>query len=140
MDILPSTRIHQSISKKMTDQKLGDIKRKLHADGPEKNTDELMSVAKDFESILINKMLESMRKTVPKSGLLDSFSTEMFESMLDQEIAKEMAKGKGIGLAKMVHQQLTKLDGGEVNSNQVSSTTDQVQKPTVGIKPEGEEK
>ena len=93
-----------------------------------------MSVAKDFESILINRMLESMRKTIPKSGLLDSFSTEMFESMLDQEIAKEMAKGKGIGLAKMVHQQLTKLDADIVEPNPTSSITDRRQKPTVGLK------
>ncbi len=65
MDIVPSTKIHQSISKKMTDQKLGDIQRKLQADRPGTNSEELMSVAKDFESILINEMLESMRKTIP---------------------------------------------------------------------------
>jgi flagellar protein FlgJ len=140
MDIVPSSKIHQSISKKMTDQKLGDIQRKLKGSHLETSSEELMSVAKDFESILINKMLESMRKTVPKSGLLDSFSTEMYESMLDQEIAKKMAKGKGIGLAKMVHQQLTKLDASIVKSNLNSSNSEHVQKSIVGPKTGGGDK
>ncbi|MEC7641486.1 MAG: rod-binding protein [Nitrospinota bacterium] len=140
MDIVPATKIHQSISKKMTDQKLGDIQRKLQTTQTGSPDDELMSVAKDFESILINKMLESMRKTVPKSGLLDSFSTEMFESMLDQEIAKEMAKGKGIGLAKMVHQQLTKLNDAMDKPNPGSSLSEQPQTPVAGIKIKRDEK
>jgi flagellar protein FlgJ len=32
----------------------------------------------------------------------------MFEGMLDQEISKEVAKGRGIGLAKLMYEQLSK--------------------------------
>lgn len=75
---------------------------------------ELMEVAKKFEAILIHQMLKEMRKTVHKSDLLNSFSQQQFESMMDEEIANEMAKHKGIGLADSLFYQLSRL---EKNSN-----------------------
>jgi len=138
MDLISPAKIHPSVSKKMTDQVEG-IQRKFQTGHSGKTEDELMSVAKDFESILIHKMLESMRKTVPKSGLLDSFSLDMFESMMDQEIANEMAKNKGIGLSAMVYKQLTKLNEEKVELDSAVPAPGQEQKPTINIK-EGEER
>ena len=71
---------------------------------------ELMEVARKFEAILINQMLKAMRKTVNKSGLLDSFSLQQYESMMDEEIANEMVKQKGIGLADSLFYQLSRLE------------------------------
>jgi len=48
---------------------------------------ELMEVAKKFEAILIHQMLKAMRQTVHKSDLLNSFSLQQDESMMDEEIA-----------------------------------------------------
>ena len=79
--------------------------------GTAKNKDkELMEVAKKFEALLIHQMLKEMRKTVHKSDLLNSFSLQQFESMMDEEIATEMAKHKGIGLADSLYYQLSRLD------------------------------
>ena len=75
---------------------------------------ELMEVAKKFEAILIHQMLKAMRKTVHKSDLLNSFSLQQYESMMDEEIASEMVKHKGIGLADNLFYQLSRL---EQNSN-----------------------
>ena len=75
---------------------------------------ELMEVAKKFEAILIHQMLKAMRKTVHKSDLLNSFSLQQYESMMDEEIASEMVKHKGIGLADNLFYQLSRL---EKNSN-----------------------
>ena len=75
---------------------------------------ELMEVAKKFEAILIHQMLKAMRKTVHKSELLNSFSLQQYESMMDEEIASEMVKHKGIGLADNLFYQLSRL---EKNSN-----------------------
>ena len=50
-----------------------------------------------------------MRKTVPKSGLLDSFSMDMYQSMMDQEMANELAKKGTVGLSQMLYEELTKL-------------------------------
>jgi len=71
---------------------------------------EIMEVAKKFEAILIHQMLKAMRQTVHKSDLLNSFSLQQYESMMDEEIASEMAKSKGIGLADSLFYQLSKLE------------------------------
>jgi len=71
---------------------------------------ELMEVAQKFEALLIHQMLKAMRKTVQKSDLLNSFSLQQYESMMDEEIASEMAKHKGIGLADSLFYQLSRLE------------------------------
>jgi flagellar protein FlgJ len=71
---------------------------------------ELMEVAHKFEALLIHQMLKAMRKTVHKSDLLNSFSLQQYESMMDEEIANEMAKHKGIGLADSLFYQLSRLE------------------------------
>ena len=86
---------------------------------------ELMEVAKKFEAILIHQMLKEMRKTVHKSDLLNSFSQQQFESMMDEEIASEMAKHKGIGLADSLFYQLSRL---EKNSNPSVETSNNLMK------------
>jgi len=84
---------------------------------------ELMEVAKKFEAILIHQMLKAMRQTVHKSDLLNSFSMQQYESMMDEEIANEMAKNKGIGLADSLFYQLSRLEKSAnpptINSNKL---------------------
>lgn len=70
---------------------------------------DLEEVSRQFESIFIHQMLKAMRKTVVRSELLGSFAGEQYESMMDEEFAKEVSKHKGIGLAKMIHRQLEHL-------------------------------
>ena len=77
---------------------------------PNNKNNEVMEVAKEFEAILIYQMLKAMRKTVHKSDLLNSFSLQQYESMMDEEIANEMAKHKGIGLADSLFYQLSRLE------------------------------
>lgn len=71
---------------------------------------ELMKVARQFEAILIHQMFKAMRQTVHKSDLLNSFSLEQYETMLDEEIANEMAAHRGIGLADTLYYQLSRLE------------------------------
>ncbi len=55
---------------------------------------DIEKVSRDFESVFLNKLLSTMRKTIPKSGLFDSYASDMFQSMMDEEMSKEMAKDK----------------------------------------------
>ena len=71
---------------------------------------DMEKVARDFESVFVNKLLESMRKAIPKSGLLDSSALDMYQSMMDQEMAKNMSERKGMGLGEMVYKDLSRLD------------------------------
>lgn len=61
-----------------------------------------------FEAFFIHHLVRSMRKTVPKGGLIDlGFAGETYEDMLDEALAQEMAKAGGIGLAKILLDQLS---------------------------------
>ncbi len=67
----------------------------------------LRQVCQDFESIFISYMLKSMRKTIPKTDLIqDKTSYDIYTSMMDDEIANAIAKGQGIGLADAIYRQL----------------------------------
>jgi Rod binding domain-containing protein len=68
----------------------------------------LYKVSQEFEAILIKQMLNAMRKSVSKSGLLDGgMAEEFFEDMLYDEYAKKMAGSAGFGLADMIVRQLS---------------------------------
>ena len=69
----------------------------------------LDKVSREFESIFIHQMLKAMRKTVIQSDFLSSFAGEQYQSMMDEEMAKEVSKQKGLGLAEVIHRQLDKL-------------------------------
>jgi len=72
-----------------------------------KNLDEgkLKKACEDFESIFISKMLKVMRQSIPKTGLLDGGSQqEMYLSLFDEELSKSMAKRGGMGLGKILYQ------------------------------------
>lgn len=74
-----------------------------------KQDKELMEACRQFESIFLNILLKQMRKTVPESKMFPkSLERDVYQSMLDQTIAKRMSKSKGLGLAEMVYQQLNK--------------------------------
>lgn len=68
----------------------------------------LRAACKDMEAVFLNMLLTEMRKTVPKSGLADGGSQEeIIRSLLDGEMAKNMAESGGTGLADMLYRQLS---------------------------------
>ena len=80
--------------------------RRLEAKTVDKGSP-LYKVCLEFEAIFIKQMLNSMRKTVEKSGLLDGgMAEEVFEDMLYDEYAKKMAATANFGLAAMIYGQL----------------------------------
>ena len=91
---------------------------------------DIEKVSRDFESVFLNKLLSSMRKTIPKSGLLDSFASDMFQSMMDEEMSKEMSKNKGMGMGEMIYNDLSKISrigrGQAIQSTYTNLKTDPV--------------
>jgi peptidoglycan hydrolase FlgJ len=68
---------------------------------------ELYKVCLDFEALFIKQMLNVMRKTVEKQGLLDGgMSEDIFEDMLYDEYAKKMAQTAQFGLAETMYLQV----------------------------------
>ena len=66
--------------------------------------------AEAFESYFIQIMFREMRRTTfDERGLFPRSNAErIFTDMLDEEIAKSAASGRGIGLADMIYQQMTR--------------------------------
>ena len=63
----------------------------------------LEKACSEFESIFINYMLKSMRTAVTEDGLLGNTNeSKIIRSMFDENLALGMAKGKGMGLGKML--------------------------------------
>lgn len=74
-----------------------------------KEKEKLEEACKDFESIFVNQLMKSMRKTVNKTGLIDGGrGEEIFQSMLDEEYSKEIAKEGRLGISDMLFRQLSK--------------------------------
>ena len=68
---------------------------------------QLQSACSEMESLFLNHLLQKMRSTIEKSDLFGGGQTEeLYTSMLDGEIARNLAKAGGIGLAKALQQQL----------------------------------
>jgi Rod binding domain-containing protein len=67
----------------------------------------LMKTCTDFESMMIQKMLEVMQSSQKMFG--DGFGGDYFQSMFQEEMSKKIAEnGQGIGMAKMLYQQLNR--------------------------------
>ena len=71
-------------------------------------TDKLYEQCAELEIFLVKSLLSSMRSTVQKSGFIDEgFAGKMYEDMLYDEYARDMAKNANFGLSEMAYLELT---------------------------------
>ena len=109
MDLIKRAENQNTLFSQLTEKNLEGMRNQSKF-GQIDSEKDMEKVARDFESVFVNKLLESMRKAVPKSGLLDSSALDMYQSMMDQEMAKNMSERKGMGLGEMVYKDLSRLD------------------------------
>lgn len=94
--------------------RFGYLKTSMEAAGRrkpenEKEAQKLMEMCREFESIFLAKIMEAMRKTVNKSGLIDGGHAEkIFESLLDMERSRVICQNHSFGLAIKFYEQLSK--------------------------------
>lgn len=106
---------------------LNQLKRAAKENSPEA----LKAVAKQFESVLMNMMLKSMRDANPQDGAFDNEQSKMFTSMLDQQLSSNLS-AKGLGLADVLVRQLSKTaqtvmdNAGQAINNIPASASDLV--------------
>ena len=128
MDLIKSTQAQNTLFNQLTEKNLERMRGQSKF-GQVDSEKEMEKVARDFESVFVNKLLESMRKAIPKSGLLDSSALDMYQSMMDQEMAKNMSERKGMGLGEMVYKDLSRLDkvfrGESISSSSIKMPTAQ---------------
>ncbi len=93
--------IHQNLAKATlarVEKKAGSIRKQK----------ELKEACEGFEAIFLNTLLKSMRNTLPKDTLFNSsHDLDTYQSMYDQYLSEELAKGKqSLGLKDFLYQQL----------------------------------
>ena len=83
---------------------LASLKRDARAQDPAA----LREVARQFESIFAKMVLSSMRSASFGDPLLGSDQQDFYQGMFDDQLSMELTKGRGLGLADMLVQQLTR--------------------------------
>ncbi len=78
----------------------------LRADAAKNPNAALEEVAAQFESIFLQQMLKAMRDATVKGDLFDSSQMDTYQSMADQQLAVSLAENGGIGLARMMVEQM----------------------------------
>ena len=77
--------------------------------------EKLRQACRDFESIFVKQMLDSMRKTVQKTGLTDGgYAEELYQDMLYDEYARKITDTASLGVAQMLYLQLAEPAGGKL--------------------------
>lgn len=92
---------------------LSDLQRLARTDG--RSDEALRAAAQQFEALFVNMMMKSMRASTLNSDLIDSEQTRMYQSMHDDQLALNLAQGRGMGLADALFRQ---LGGGKESSAQ----------------------
>lgn len=80
----------------------GDVRAKLKQD-PKAG---LHQAAQQFEGMLLQMMLKSMRDATPQDGVLDSDQSRFYTSIMDQQLAQNLSSQGKMGFAKLIEQQL----------------------------------
>jgi len=80
----------------------------LKRDAKDQDPAALRAAAKQFESLFARMMLKSMREASFGDSLMGSDQQDFYQGMFDDQLAVDMTKGKGLGLADMLVQQLTR--------------------------------
>lgn len=66
----------------------------------------LAQACADFESIFIHYILKSARKSLPQDGLFGNTQEQkVYESIADQAMSESIARGRGMGLGKLLYDQ-----------------------------------
>ncbi len=111
-------------------QGLADVRRLAKNNDPAA----VKAVAQQFEGMFLNILLKSMRATVPQDGMFDNQQTQMYTSLLDEQLADKIAAHRGLGLAKVLEQQLMRQQFGSTAAGQTgqAGASLPLQPPTAG--------
>ena len=95
--------------------------QKLKLQARESQASARAEVARQFESLFVAQMVKSMRSASGGGGLLDSNRSLFYRDMYDQQLATQMAKSGGIGMAGVIERQLGgKSEDGSLPGRQVA--------------------
>jgi len=76
-------------------------------DGAADGAGDMEKAAKDFESVLLNQLMQEMSRTIPDSGLTSSGVSKQIKSIFWSFLAEEVADNGGLGLWRDIQRYCT---------------------------------
>jgi len=106
---------------------------KLRAQASQKSPDANKEVARQFEALFIQTMLKAMREASQLSETTDGEQTRFYQEMYDKQIALDLARKDGIGLASIIERQLGGPAAADAASQAQAVTPVQVVSPARAV-------
>ncbi len=78
----------------------------LRAEARANNPDALRKSAQQFEALLTQQMLKSMRAASLGDDVMGGEQTEFYRDMFDQQLSAHLASGRGLGIADLLVRQM----------------------------------
>jgi Rod binding domain-containing protein len=79
--------------------------------GPIKSAEmtQLRRAAREFEAVMIEHMLKTVRQSFPKSGFMPSGAGQsLYQDLADEQMAKAISRGGGLGLGDVIIRAMTR--------------------------------
>jgi len=88
--------------------KKASLSKKNVGTGKSLNEKKLKEVCSQFEAIFLGFLFKQMRKAIPESKFFEKdLAYKIYEEKLYTVLAQKLAEAGGIGLSKMLYQELT---------------------------------
>ena len=81
----------------------------------------LKAAAQEFESMMLQMLMKSMRDATPSDGLMSSDQTRFYTTILDQQMAQNLSGTGSLGFAKLIEQQLGRTTASALPLDSTSS-------------------
>lgn len=126
---LSSDLIYSQLQKSANDTKAGSLQNKLSGINTGEATDEeMMSVCKEFESYLVEKVMKQMKEAMTDSEDEENEYLSYFGDMMYQEYAKQIAENGELGLAQQLYESMKRNTVKPIKEvTDVSKGTEEVQ-------------
>jgi len=122
----------QPVSRSYLDfEGLGQLKGQARTD----SKGALRQTAQQFEALFLQMTMKSMRESVIKSDLIESNTTEQFESMFDKEVSVQLSKRNSMGLADMLVKSLEARQASTPATADVLKARDTSSQPGIPLNP-----
>jgi peptidoglycan hydrolase FlgJ len=122
----------QPVSRSYLDfEGLGQLKGQARTD----SKGALRQTAQQFEALFLQMTMKSMRESVVKSDLIESNTTDQFESMFDKEVSVQLSKRNSMGLADMLVKSLEARQASTPATADVLKARDTSNQPGIPLNP-----
>ncbi|MDN5870098.1 MAG: flagellar assembly peptidoglycan hydrolase FlgJ [Nitrococcus sp.] len=85
--------------------------RRLHRELRNPSPESLGAVARQFEAVFVEMLIERMRATTPGNSLFGGHGVKQYRALLDRQLAAQLSQGPGIGLAAVLERELLAHSG-----------------------------